>query len=50
MRQLPLVKAHAYGNDFLFVPASDGGADLAALARAMCDRHHGIGADGIIVY
>ena len=43
-------KAHAYGNDFLFVPASDGSADLAALARAMCDRHHGIGADGLIVY
>ncbi|HLG59479.1 MAG TPA: diaminopimelate epimerase [Vicinamibacterales bacterium] len=43
-------KAHAFGNDFLFVPASDNGADLAALARAMCDRHHGIGADGLIVY
>jgi len=43
-------KAHAYWNDILFVPASDGGADLAALARTMCDRHHGIGADGLIVY
>jgi len=43
-------KAHAYGNDFLFVPASDAGDDLGALARAMCDRRHGIGADGLIVY
>jgi len=43
-------KAHAYGNDFLFVPASDAGGDLPALARAVCHRHHGIGADGLIVY
>ena len=43
-------KAHAYGNDFLFVPASDAGSDLPALARAMCHRHEGIGADGLILY
>jgi diaminopimelate epimerase len=44
-------KAHAYGNDFLYVerPAVN---DLAldALAREMCHRHEGIGADGLIVY
>jgi diaminopimelate epimerase len=44
-------KAHAYGNDFLYVRADDvAGAALPALARAMCDRHAGIGADGLIVY
>jgi diaminopimelate epimerase len=44
-------KAHAYGNDFLYVRASEvEGAALAALAREMCDRHTGIGADGLIVY
>jgi diaminopimelate epimerase len=44
-------KAHAYGNDFLYVEASQlSGVDVAALARAMCDRHCGIGADGLIVY
>lgn len=44
-------KAHAYGNDFLYVRRSDvDGARLDALARAMCDRHTGIGADGLIVY
>jgi diaminopimelate epimerase len=43
-------KAHAYGNDFLFVPAADAGSEPASLARAMCHRHHGIGADGLIVY
>jgi diaminopimelate epimerase len=46
-----LVKAHAYGNDFLFVSSSEAaGADLPVLARAVCDRHRGIGADGLMVF
>ena len=48
--QITLVKAHAYGNDFLLtsheLPA---GADPADLARAVCDRHQGVGADGLII-
>jgi diaminopimelate epimerase len=45
------VKAHAYGNDFLYVRRREiDGAALDALAREMCDRHHGIGADGLVVY
>jgi diaminopimelate epimerase len=44
-------KAHAYGNDFLYVRAEDvAKTDPAALARQICDRHAGIGADGLIVY
>ena len=47
---IKLVKAHAYGNDFLLtshdLPA---GTDASALARAVCDRHHGLGADGLIL-
>ena len=44
-------KAHAYGNDFLYVERSlVADAALDALAREMCDRHQGIGADGLIVY
>lgn len=44
-------KAHAYGNDFLYVHALDAaGARLDALAREMCDRHTGAGADGLILY
>ena len=51
MRQLPLVKAHAYGNDFLFIPRDDAeDLDPAALARAVCARHTGIGGDGLILY
>jgi diaminopimelate epimerase len=44
-------KAHGYGNDFLYVTdAAVERAALDALARQMCDRHTGIGADGLIVY
>ena len=47
----PFTKAHAYGNDFLYVPAEAlAGADLPASARRLCDRHRGIGADGLILY
>ena len=47
-----VVKAHAFGNDFLLAEESEieAGADRASLARALCDRHRGIGADGLIVY
>jgi len=48
---LRFTKAHAYGNDFLYVEkAHVGDAPLAPLARQMCDRHTGIGADGLILF
>ena len=48
---IAVVKGHAYGNDFLLAPESDvEGRDLAELARAMCSRHEGIGADGLMIY
>lgn len=49
---LTLVKAHAFGNDFVLVRARDidAAADRPALARAICERHRGIGADGLIAY
>jgi diaminopimelate epimerase len=50
MASVRVVKAHAYGNDFLCVPAADVQGGLPALTRAMCHRHHGIGADGVMVY
>src|SRR5262245_39501245 len=44
-------KAHAYGNDFLYVRSGDVAARaLDALAREICDRHSGAGADGLIVW
>jgi diaminopimelate epimerase len=47
-----IVKAHAFGNDFLLVPEREVAPDTdrAALARDLCDRHRGIGADGLITY
>jgi diaminopimelate epimerase len=47
-----LIKAHALGNDFLLADAGDvaPGVERAALARAVCDRHRGIGADGLILF
>jgi diaminopimelate epimerase len=49
---LRLIKAHAFGNDFLLVDqeAIRGVTDRAALAREACDRHRGIGADGLILF
>jgi diaminopimelate epimerase len=48
---LELVKAHAYGNDFLYLEdANLDRPDGPALARQLCDRHTGIGADGLILY
>ena len=51
VRSFPLVKAHALGNDFLLMPsvAARGIADLSALARQLCERHRGPGADGLML-
>ena len=48
MTQLTLTKHHGLGNDFLVVfnPRID---DLSALARELCDRREGIGADGLLI-
>ena len=46
-----LLKAHAYGNDFLYFEAEDlDRLDGPDLARQLCERHTGIGADGLILY
>lgn len=51
MTALRFAKAHAYGNDFVYVARSAvSGVSLPALAREMCDRHAGVGADGLIVH
>ncbi len=47
-----LVKTHAFGNDFLLVEAAEltTTTSASALARAVCERHRGIGADGLLIY
>jgi diaminopimelate epimerase len=49
MDRLRVIKGHGTENDFVLIPDFDGSLDLTAeLARALCDRRRGIGADGVI--
>ncbi|HUR18052.1 MAG TPA: diaminopimelate epimerase [Acidimicrobiales bacterium] len=46
---LHLTKHHALGNDFLVLLDPDAQVDFGLeMARSLCDRHRGIGADGMI--
>jgi diaminopimelate epimerase len=52
-RMLTLTKHHGLGNDFIVladqaIAAVMSGGERAALARAVCDRHRGVGADGLL--
>jgi diaminopimelate epimerase len=50
VRQIPFVKAHALGNDFLLIEEPHmAGISPGELALRMCERHTGVGADGIVV-
>ena len=44
---IPFAKASACGNDFLIIEGMHAPADLAAFTRRICDRHTGVGADGV---
>jgi diaminopimelate epimerase len=45
-----IAKAHGLGNDFLLVSESDAPADIASWARRLCERHVGLGADGVLLH
>ncbi len=56
--QFEFAKLHALGNDFIVAPSAALGVtgdhfvpnpSLSRLARAICDRHTGIGADGFLL-
>lgn len=47
LSRIPFVKASAYGNDFLIIRKEFQGVYAPALTRALCDRHNGVGADGV---
>jgi diaminopimelate epimerase len=47
VRSIPFVKASACGNDFLLIDGALAPADVAAFTRRICDRHNGVGADGV---
>ncbi len=46
-RTIPFVKASACGNDFLLIDGALAPEDVASFTRRICDRHEGVGADGV---
>ena len=50
MAAVHIVKANAYGNDFLLAPDDGTIIDAPSFTRAACARHLGIGADGLILF
>ncbi len=44
---VPFAKANACGNDFLIIEESDAPHSVAEFTRKICDRHNGVGADGV---
>ncbi len=47
--KLEIVKAHATGNDFVVINDLDGQFGLSSeTVRSLCDRHTGVGADGVL--
>ena len=46
---MAFVKGHGTGNDFVVIPDPEGRLRLSdAQVRWLCDRHVGLGADGIL--
>ena len=46
---MKFTKVQGSGNDFVLLETADSGRDWSRLAVAMCDRHFGIGADGLLL-
>jgi diaminopimelate epimerase len=44
---IPFAKASACGNDFLMIDGSKAPSGIAEFSRRICDRHQGVGADGV---
>ena len=47
MASIPFVKATACGNDFLIIDFAHAPSDICSFSRRICDRHNGVGADGV---
>lgn len=46
---LPFSKYHGLGNDFIVIEAEGEGLFTPELAQRLCDRHFGVGADGVLL-
>jgi len=47
---MKFAKAHGLGNDFILVHAVECPPAAGPWARRLCDRHRGVGGDGVLVY
>jgi len=48
---MKFAKGHGLGNDFILVAAADAPPlETSSWARRLCDRHTGVGGDGVILY
>ncbi|NNE98528.1 MAG: diaminopimelate epimerase [Pyrinomonadaceae bacterium] len=49
MNSIPFCKFHGFGNDYIVIENGrlNAETDLSKLSRRMCDRHTGVGGDGI---
>jgi len=47
LQTIPFTKVSACGNDFLIVEGKYASGELPAISRRLCDRHNGVGADGV---
>ncbi len=47
MGNVPFIKATACGNDFLIIDSVHVPSDVHSFSRRICDRHNGVGADGV---
>jgi diaminopimelate epimerase len=49
LNEVPFIKGHGTGNDFVIIPDIDGHLDLTPeQVRWLCDRHMGIGGNGVL--
>ncbi len=46
---MDFIKYHGLGNDFVVIDVADPAALSAAQAQKICDRHFGVGADGVLL-
>src|SRR6202048_5374324 len=44
---VPFTKASACSNDFIIIDGAHAPADISLFSRQICDRHRGVGADGV---
>jgi diaminopimelate epimerase len=47
---MKFAKAHGLGNDFILVPEEEAPGDVSPWTVRLCDRHRGIGGDGVVLH